>query len=564
MRKRQRDNLAVLAFLALALILVSCKQETVTPSESSSAETRQPNILLIVADDLGYSDIGSFGGEIATPTLDRLANEGLRLSNFHVLPSCSPTRSVLLSGTDNHVAGIGTMGELLTPEMAGQPGYEGYLNFQIASLPEVLKAGGYHTYMAGKWHLGHEEDTTPHARGFDETFALLPGGGSHWSDMKPLSPPQTMVYNRNGKKVESLPDDFYSTTYYTDELLKFIDQNKRDGKPFFAYLSYTAPHDPLHAPKTYIDKYKGKYDGGWDVLSEQRQQSLKELGIVHRDAKSFPPLASVKAWNEMHTEERAAASRDMEVYAAMIDYMDEQIARVFDYLKEMGEYDNTMIIFLSDNGANGHLPTAYPGQTEEYLDSFDNSLENRGQINSFIETGPGWTQASMAPSRLFKAFTAEGGIRAPLMVKLPGAMSNAGKINHSFFHVRDIMPTIIDVAGVEFTQEISGRSVVAMQGNSVLDVLSGNVSIPYSGADQVGYELFGMKAFFDGDWKILWMPPPFGPGDWQLYNLRKDPGEIVDLSDQHSERLVKMIAQWEHYKEENGVLNISYALSGNE
>ena len=564
MIKRQSEGLGLLALLVLLVTSASCRQETAPLEESPSAETRQPNILLIVADDLGYSDIGPFGGEIATPTLDRLAKEGLRLSNFHVLPSCSPTRSVLLSGTDNHVAGIGTMGELLTPEMAGQPGYEGYLNFQVASLPEVLKAGGYHTYMAGKWHLGHEEDTTPHARGFDETFALLPGGGSHWSDMKPLSPPQTMVYNRNGKKVESLPDDFYSTTYYTDELLKFIDQNKRDGKPFFAYLSYTAPHDPLHAPKTYIDKYKGKYDGGWDVLSEQRQQSLKELGIVHRDAKSFPPLASVKAWNEMHTEERAAASRDMEVYAAMIDYMDEQIARVFDYLKEMGEYDNTMIIFLSDNGANGHLPTAYPGQTEEYLDSFDNSLENRGQINSFIETGPGWTQASMAPSRLFKAFTAEGGIRAPLMVKLPGAMSNAGKINHSFFHVRDIMPTIIDVAGVEFTQEISGRSVVAMQGNSVLDVLSGNVSIPYSGADQVGYELFGMKAFFDGDWKILWMPPPFGPGDWQLYNLRKDPGEIVDLSDQHSERLVKMIAQWEHYKEENGVLNISYALSGNE
>ena len=456
------------------------------------------------------------------------------------------------------------MGELITPEMAVQPGYEGYLNFQVASLPEVLKAGGYHTYMAGKWHLGHEEDTTPHARGFDETFALLPGGGSHWGDMKPLSPPQIMAYSRNGKKVETLPDDFYSTTYYTDEILKFIDQNKSDGKPFFAYLSYTAPHDPLHAPKESVDKYKGKYDGGWDVLSEQRLQSLKELGIVHKDAKPFPPLASVKAWNEMPAEERAAASRDMEVYAAMIDYMDEQIARVFDYLKEIGEYDNTMIIFLSDNGANGHLPTAYPGQTDEFLNSFDNSLENRGQINSFIETGPGWTQASMAPSRLFKAFTAEGGIRAPLIVKLPGAMPNAGEINQSFFHVRDIMPTILDVAGVEFTQKINGRSVVAMQGSSVADFISGNVKTPYSGADQVGYELFGMKAFFDGDWKILWMPPPFGPGDWQLYNLREDPGELVNLSDQHPERLVKMIAQWEQYKEENGVLEISYALSGDE
>jgi len=564
MGKRQSEILGILVLLVLMVTSVSCRQETVPLEELSSAETKQPNILLIVADDLGYSDVGPFGGEIATPTLDRLAKEGLRLSNFHVLPSCSPSRSVLLSGTDNHVAGIGTMGELLTPEMAGQAGYEGYLNFQVASLPEVLKAGGYHTYMVGKWHLGHEEDTSPHARGFDETFALLPGGGSHWSDMKPLSPPQTMAYSRNGKKVESLPDDFYSTTYYTDKLLKFIDQNETDGKPFFAYLSYTAPHDPLHAPKTYIDKYKGKYDEGWDVLSEQRLQSLKELGIVQKDAKPFPRLASVKAWNEMPAEERAAASRDMEVYAAMIDYMDEQIARVFDYLKEIGEYDNTMIIFLSDNGANGHLPTAYPGQTEEYLGSFDNSLENRGQINSFIETGPGWTQASMAPSRLFKAFTAEGGIRAPLLVKLPGTMPNAGTINHSFFHVRDIMPTILDVAGVEFTQEISGRSVVPMQGSSVADFISGNVKTPYSGAGQVGYELFGMKAFFDRDWKILWMPPPFGPGDWQLYNLKTDPGEIVDLSDQHSERLVKMIALWEQYKQENGILDISYALSSDE
>jgi arylsulfatase A-like enzyme len=564
MRIRQFDTLRLPGLLALVLVLVSCTQEAETPVDSSSAEARQPNILLIVADDLGYSDIGSFGGEIATPTLDGLANEGLRLSNFHVLPSCSPTRSVLLSGTDNHVAGIGTMGEIVTPEMKGHPGYEGYLNFQVASLGEVLKAGGYHTYMAGKWHLGHEEDTTPHARGFDETFALLPGGGSHWSDMKPLSPPQTMVYSRNGKKVESLPEDFYSTTYYTDVLLEFMNQNKRAGKPFFAYLSYTAPHDPLHAPKTYIDKYKGKYDGGWDVLSETRLQNLKELGIVHKDAKPFPPLASVKAWNEMSTEARAEASRDMEVYAAMIDYMDEQIARVFDYLKEIGEYDNTMIIFLSDNGANGHLPTAYPGQTEEHLDSFDNSLENRGQINSFIETGPGWTQASMAPSRLFKGFTAEGGIRAPLLVKLPGEMPNAGMINHSFFHVRDIMPTILDVTGVEFTQDINGRSVVAMQGSSVLNFLSGNVSMPYSGADRVGYELFGMKAFFDGDWKILWMPPPFGTGDWQLYNLIVDPGELVDLSDQHPERLMEMIAQWEQYKEENGVLDISYALSADE
>ena len=202
----------------LALALSSCTGEQDT--------ARQPNILLIVADDLGYSDIRSFGGEIATPALDRLAEEGQRLSNFHVLPSCSPTRSVLLSGTDNHVAGLGTMGEFVTPETEGHPGYEGHLNFQVAALPEVLKAGGYHTYMAGKWHLGFDEETSPHARGFEETFILVPGGGSHWSDRKPLSLPQTMIYRRNGKPVDELPEDFYSTEYYTNMLLQFIDQNQ--------------------------------------------------------------------------------------------------------------------------------------------------------------------------------------------------------------------------------------------------------------------------------------------------------------------------------------------------
>jgi arylsulfatase len=538
---------------ALALVVSSCAETQPT--------ARQPNILLIVADDMGYSDIGSFGGEIATPTLDQLAGEGLRLSNFHVLPSCSPTRSILMSGTDNHVAGLGTMGEFVTPEMRGHPGYEGYLNFQVAALPEVLRAGGYHTYMAGKWHLGHEQETVPYARGFEETFALLPGGGSHWSDRKPLSPPATMIYRRNGEPVEELPEDFYSTEYYTGMLLEFIDQNRGDGVPFFAYLAYTAPHDPLHAPKEYIDKYKGKYDRGWDVMREERLQALKGLGIVPEDARPYPRLASVPAWDEMSAEERQLAARDMEVYAAMVDYIDEQIKRVLDYLKEIGEYDNTMIIFFSDNGANGALPTAYPGQTEEYLNSFDNSLENRGLRNSFIEQGPGWAQVSMSPSRMFKGFTAEGGIRTPFLVKLPGDMQNAGAMNHSFFHVRDIMPTILDAAGLEHLEEIDGRQIVPLHGMSVLDLFAGKVATPPTAVSQVGYELFGLKAFFVGDWKILWMPPPFGPGEWELFNLREDPAEMNDLSGEYPDRLAEMIALWEAYKEDNGVLDIALDLA---
>ncbi len=258
---------------------------TLVACTSGSEEVRRgpagrPNILLIVADDLGYSDIGPFGAEIATPTLDTLAREGLMLTNFHVLPTCSPTRSVLISGVDNHRAGMGTMEEIKTPGMVGHPGYVGYLNFEVAALPEVLRAAGYHTYMAGKWHLGSEEETSPYARGFEETFILVPGGGSHWSDRQPLSPPQKMIYRRNGKVVESLPDDFYSTKNYTDNLLEWIGKNHGDGRPFFAYLSYTAPHDPLHAPREYIEKYQGKYDEGWDALREKRLGKLKALGIV--------------------------------------------------------------------------------------------------------------------------------------------------------------------------------------------------------------------------------------------------------------------------------------------
>lgn len=532
------------------------------PSCLSEKVQKRPNILLIVADDMGYSDIGSFGGEIATPTLDNLAKEGLQLTNFHVLPTCSPSRSVLMSGTDNHQAGMGTMGELKTAEMEGHPGYAGYLNFEVAALPEVLKAGGYRTYMSGKWHLGHDEETSPHARGFDETFILAPGGGSHWNDRKPLSPPQTMLYRRNGKEVNSLPDDFYSTQYYTDILLEWMKRDHQDSKPFFAYLSYTAPHDPLHAPKEYIEKYKGKYDAGWDVLREKRLQGLKDLGIVHKDAKSFPRLPSVKAWDKMSSEERANAARDMEVYAAMIDYMDEQIKRVFDYLKENGEYDNTIIIFFSDNGANGAMPTAYPGQTEEHLNSFDNGLENRGLKNSFIETGPGWAQASMAPSRLFKAFTSEGGIKSPMLVKTPGKMANAGTMNHSFFHVRDIMPTMLDLASVTISEQFQGRKVRPMQGKSVLDMFQGKVDFPYAEASQVGYEIFGLKAYFVGDWKILWLPKPFGPGEWQLFNLKQDPAEMIDLGKQHPGKLKDMIALWEQYKIDNKVLDVSLDLSG--
>lgn len=300
------------------------------------------------------------------------------------------------------------------------------------------------------------------------------------------------------------------------------------------------------------------YDGGWDELRGKRFQALVDLGIIRKDTKPFPRLKNVEAWDELTSDEQEEAARDMEIYAAMIDYLDEQILRLIDYLKETGEYDNTMIVFISDNGANGGSLSEYPGQTEEYVNSFDNSLENRGLPNSLVDPGPGWAQASMAPSRLFKGVPAEGGIKAPMLAKLPGEMVNAGTMNQSFFHIRDLMPTLLDVAGVTHDDEINGRKVVPMQGRSVLELFNGEAATPYAGADQVGYELFGLKAFINGDWKVLWMPEPNGKGEWELFNTKDDPAELEDLSAVNPQKLKELVVQWEHYKKENGVLNTAF------
>lgn len=542
---------AVLLFVPL----VACQQAREPSPEQTAATTARPNILLIVADDLGYSDLGAFGGEIRTPVLDRLANQGLRFSNFHVLPTCSPTRAALLSGNDNHVAGLGVMGEFIYPEIADLPGYAGHLADQVATLPEILRAAGYHTYMAGKWHLGEADDQSPFARGFEQTFTMMNGGGSHWADMRPLSPPQGMIYRRNGERLEELPGDFYSSKDYTSALIEFIDGNRGDGQPFFGYLSYTAPHDPLHAPADYIAKYRGMYDDGWDELAQRRLTSLQELGLVPADVDEFPPNFMKRDWDSLSDDEKRVAARDMEVYAAMVEYMDMSIGRLFDYLRENGLYDDTLIVFFSDNGANGAPATAYPGNADgSYLGSFDNALDNRGLPNSFIDQGPGWAQASSAPFRLFKSFTTQGGIKAPLIAKFPGSATATGQWRHAFAHVTDILPTFLGVAGATYPDAVDGRPVRPPIGTSLVPILDGSKeTIP--GDEGVGYELFEMKAYIQGDWKLLRLPEPFGTGSWQLYSLKQDPGEIHDVSDDHPDIKAEMIEAWQRYAEENDVFD---------
>ncbi len=535
--------------VTIAAAFVSCSQ-----NKQEEKTNPKPNVLIIVADDMGYSDVAPFGGNIETPVISDLAKQGVLFSNFHVQPTCSPTRSSLLTGNDNHVAGLGIMSEVDYPALHNLqlPGYAGYLSNQVVTVPEILKQNGYHTYMTGKWHLGEGQGQDPFYRGFEESFILGTGGGSHWNDKKPLAPPQHMSYTRNGGEVEPA-QDFYSSKNYTDSMIQFIDRNKSDKKPFFAYLAYTAVHDPLHVPKEYIEKYKGKFDMGWDSLWMVRLNNLKRLGLISADANKFFHNPAIPKWQTLSAEQKHHFAKEMEVYAGMLEYMDMSIGRVFNYLKKEGMYENTMIIFMSDNGANGAVATTYPGNGDgKYLSTFNNSIDNLGLQNSYAEMGPGWAQASSSPFRFFKSFTSEGGIRTPLIIKMPGDMKDAGKWNKTFIHVTDIMPTILEITGASYPSHNNGKKIHPLIGKSILPVLKGDSTTVHTN-DGMGWELFEMKAYIKNNWKILRLPHPFGTGEWQLYDLEKDPGEMTDLSKEHPDIKNELINEWNNYAHQNDV-----------
>ncbi|WP_156686923.1 arylsulfatase [Mycobacterium sp. Marseille-P9652] len=521
---------------------------------------KRPNFLVIVADDLGFSDIGAFGGEINTPNLDRVAYSGIRLTDFHSAPACSPTRAMLLTGTDHHVAGIGTMLEVAAPGFRGAPGYEGYLNDRVVALPELLRDAGYLTLMSGKWHLGHTIETSPWARGFERSFALLPAGASHYGAEAGggFSPVPTM-YTEDDHFV-TIGGDFYSSDSYTDTLLRYLrERPDEDDRPFFAYLPFQAPHWPLQAPRETIATYRGRYDAGPDALREERLAALKRLGLCPDDVEPHPVVADgAPEWADMTAAEQAWSARAMEVYAAMVDRMDQNIGRVLDYLTETGELDNTVVIFLSDNGAEGAIVEAMPLRGAEIAarieEQCDNSLDNLGGPTSFIWYGPRWAQAATAPSRLHKAFTTEGGIRVVGFVTWPG-FARQGEIGTAFTTVMDIAPTVLELAGAQHPgAAYRGRAVEPMRGRSLVAYLSGETEAVHAPDSGTGWELFGRRAIRQGDWKALYLLPPHGPGTWQLYDLSSDPGEIHDLAAAEPDKLAELLGLWESYVKENGVL----------
>jgi arylsulfatase A-like enzyme len=439
-------------------------------TKAQSKQNNRPNILLIVADDLGYTDLGCYGGDIKTPNIDLLARQGLQFTNFHTAPLCAPTRSMILSGNDNHVAGMGSMFSVKGTPREGKPGYEHHLSDRIVTVEQLLKDGGYQTFMAGKWHLGYEDAYIPYAKGFEKSFALLNGGANHFNNNQIFvnEPPQYRLDNQ----VVLFPEGSFSTDVYTEKMIAFI-KNGEKNKPFFAYLTYTAPHWPLQVPADYIDKYKGKYDIGYDSLRVIRFNQQKAMGIIPSNATLPPRTSRIKPWTQLSAEEKKIESRKMELYAAMVDNLDYHIGQVIQYLKESKQLDNTIIVFMSDNGAAAedfyNLPKGFGPYLREH---YNNSYENMGKASSFVSYGSQWAQAGAAPFKLFKAYSTEGGVVTPLIISGQNVERKPG-LQNAFISVLDLSPTFLELAGIKYPETYNNKKIAPMLGESFLSFIRG-------------------------------------------------------------------------------------------
>lgn len=534
------------------------------PTWSEPSKPSRPNFLLVLLDDADFSDLGVFGSEIRTPTIDALAKGGMVFTEFHAAPTCSPTRAMLLSGVDSHLAGLGSMYEELAPNQVGKPGYEGYLNFSVAALPEVFQEAGYNTYMTGKWHLGLTPETSPSARGFDHSFAMLQAGAGAFGNMMPMVGPGKAMYLEDGEMLEELPGDFYTTAFYTDKLISYLQGGETSGRPFFAYLAYTAPHWPLQAPDESIARYRDVYKEGYDKLRRTRHKKLQELGLVSHTVLPSKRLPGEPSWDELSEQQKKLEARKMEIYAAMVDDVDRYLGRLVAYLKETGQFQNTVIVVLSDNGPEGHHVNRGWTALEQWVESCcDNSLENLGGADSYTWYGPNWGLAGNSPMRMYKGFTSQGGVRVPALLHYPGVVA-AGSESGAIISVMDLMPTLLDIANIEPpSSRFKGRSVHKIQGKSMLPLIKGEADSIRGSDDFIAWELFGKRALRRGEWKIVYEPfhPILEPrpegiktNAWQLYNLVLDPSESHDLGEKYPVLLSELIALWDKYAQENGVI----------
>ncbi len=549
----KKPSITLIASLVAALFAVA------PPVHAQQA--KRPNIVMIVADDMGFADLGSYGSEIRTPNMDALAKAGVRFTNFYTHASSSPTRSMLLTGVDTHLNGLGNMDEWTAPNQWGLDGYEGVLNNRVATLPQLLKGAGYHTYMVGKWHLGKNPDQIPAARGFERDFTLLDGAASYWDMTNFTAAAPKTVFTENGRYLTRLPEDYYATKTYTDKMIGFIDESRADGKPFFAYVAHQAPHDPYHLPKDWRNRHVGEYDKGWDAVRQERLKKQIELGITPAGTKLAERMWFIPDPVVLAPASRAILGKKMELYAGMVENLDHHVGRLVDHLKSIGEYENTIFIVFGDNGAEGtdlfKMIAGSPG-SRDYLWAAANWSQTNpnawGDPGSYIGYGPMWAQVSMTPFSQYKGWVAEGGVRNALILSGPAVKRPAGSINHGLMHVADFMPTLLDVAGTSYPKSIAGKDLPPLAGKSWGPMLAGKVDSVRTDKDYLAWEIFGNRAVRQGDWKLRWQWKPYGTGEWELFDLKADPVERSDLAAKQPDKLKAMVALWDDYARTNRVI----------
>lgn len=514
----------------------------------------RPNIVIFLADDLGYSDIGCYGGEIRTPNIDLLADQGVRLSNFHNTPRCSPSRASLLTGLHPHQAGIG----VLNTDDSKDGGYKGNLNDNCSTIAELLKMNGYATAMSGKWHLSNSVVTPngawPTERGFDFFYGTLVGCGSFY---------QPGSLTRGTTNVESDADDpeFFYTDKIADEAVGFISdhiESKGAESPFFLYVPFTAPHWPLHARPETIASYNGVYDKGWDAIREERFDRQKKLGVIPERTQLSPRDPSVPAWED--EPYREWQTQRMQVYAAMVTEMDEAVGRVIEEIKTKGLLENTIILFMSDNGASDEaLPLFEYDVFREFRKILrqetragepvhigNDPLVPPGGEDTYASYGRGWANVSSTPFRLYKLWTHEGGVATPFIAHWPEGDVKVGKVLENPFQLVNVMPTILEATQTSYPKERNGIEIHPLPGGSMLGALRGGDQ----SNDQLWWEHVGNAALLKGNWKLVrqydW--------PWELYDISKDRSETVDLSGKHPDIVKELSEEWERIAEINGVI----------